>query len=452
MNINEITISDLSTRYQKKEISVKEVVSEYLDRISKYDQGENGLNSICEINPDVISIAEKLDGQNTMKSSALYGIPILLKDNIDTADQMKTTAGSLSLADSKAITDAEIVKKLRANGAIILGKTNMTEFANYMTTAMPAGYSSRGGQVKSPYKIGADPSGSSTGSAVAVTANLCTASIGTDTSNSILSPASRNSIVGFRPSIGAISQKGIIPICFTCDTSGPMTRTVTDSAIIFQELTGNIFEINPTDNLTGMTIGVNEWTLKSMNEEEAKKSETLLQNLKKAGAHLQYLNIEPIPTNSVKTIQRYEFKFSMNRYLSGLQKDYPIKTLKDIIEFNKKHEVQTLRYGQTLLIDAEENTRGDLSEEEYILMLKDRELKKHYMYEVLKDIDLCIMFHENLILQFTGLPVISMPHGLYNDGIPYGIIMTALTDSKLLQNAVKVDQVIGRRVVPPLIQ
>jgi amidase len=188
INLSEVTITELSKIIKNKTFSIKEIVSQYLEQIDFFDKGFNGLNSILEINSDVITIAEELDERNKDDSGLLYGVPILLKDNINTADSLHTSAGSLALADSSPETDAEIVKILRKKGAVILGKTNMTEFANYMTKGMPNGYSSKGGIVRSPYVLGENPAGSSTGSEVAVAANLCTAAFGTDTSGSIISP------------------------------------------------------------------------------------------------------------------------------------------------------------------------------------------------------------------------------------------------------------------------
>ncbi len=447
-SINEITITAIADGLKNKTISVSELTEEYIRRIEAVDRGENGLNSVLEINPEAPAIAKRLDESHTERGSRLFGIPILLKDNIDTADSMHTSAGSLALADSVAAADAELVRILRAKGAVLLGKANMTEFANYMTKGMPAGYSSRGGQVKSPYVHEEDPSGSSTGSAVAVTANLCAASIGTDTSDSIVSPGLQNGIVGFRPSMGAISQKGIIPISFTCDTAGLMTRTVMDTILLYSELTGITVKTGEKPDYRGITAGINEWAMKNMKPEEAKKAESIIKELERAGVAIKRLHIEPIPTDNIKTIQRFEFKYAMNRYLSKLPGSFPIRTLKQIIEYNNCHPEQTLKYGQSLLTDAEENTRGNLSEMEYIEMLKDRERHKKEVYTLLRGLDVCIMFMENLLLQYCGLPIITLPHGLYNNGMPYGISMTALTDTGLLTQAYHLERIIGQRVEP----
>ncbi|MDD3173902.1 MAG: amidase family protein [Herbinix sp.] len=450
-DLKELTITEVSTMLKNNKISVKELAQEYIKRIKIFDQGENGLNSVLELNPDAMELANNLDKQYTERKSLLFGVPILLKDNIDTADNMHTSAGSLALADSKAVADAEIVKRLKTKGALILGKTNMTEFANYMTKGMPPGYSSRGGKVISPYNREKRPSGSSTGSAVATAADFCTASFGTDTSGSIISPAIKNGIVGFRPGIGAMSQKGIVPISFTCDTAGPMTRTVSDASIIYTELTGMPIKTeNALAEQKPITIGINEYELKGLSGQDAKKSETIINDLKKEGLIIKRINIEPMPSENIKQIERYEFKFALNRYLGELSKDYPIRSLRDIIEFNNQNSEKALKYGQSLLIDAEENTRGDLSEYEYIELLKDREVHKITVMETIRGIDVSIFFNVNLILQYTGMSVITIPHGLNNDGMPYGVSMTSLSDVNLLKYAIRIEQIIGYRVPPKM--
>ena len=447
-NINEITITELSAMIKNRTISVREVVQEYLHRIGSIDKGENGLNSIIEINPDALKIAEQLDHHKADDSSMLYGIPILLKDNINTADNMHTSAGSLALAQSIATYDAEVVATLRSKGAVILGKTNMTEFANYMTKGMPGGYSSRGGQVKSPYKSDENPSGSSTGSAVAVAANLCTAALGTDTSGSVISPAIKNGIVGFRPSQGTLSQRGLIPISFSLDMIGTMTRSVTDTIIMFGELSDKNIKIDESIELKGITIGIDQLAVENMTDEELKKINTIIEKLEKAGANIKRLDIKTIPLDYINHIQKYEFKHAINSYLSELPNDYSIRTLKDIIEYNKQNKELALKYGQTLLIDAEENTTGVLNVPIYLEMIKEMEHTKKYMIEQLNDIDVCIMFHDNPIIQFSGLPSIAIPCGLYNDGMPFGINITALTDSNLLNISYQMEQIVGRRAEP----
>lgn len=449
IDIKELTIRQLQSLYTSKTISVKELVQEYINRIHAIDKGENGLNSIIEINPEVFDLADALDKHTGVKGK-LYGVPLLLKDNIDTADNMHTSAGALALADSIAVEDADIVKKLRKSGAILLGKTNMTELANFMTKGMPAGYSSRGGQVKSPYKKDKNPSGSSSGSAVAVAANLCMASIGTDTSGSIVSPAAMNGIVGYRPRTGSLSMKGIVPISFTCDTVGPMTRTVTDTAILYSELTGQNIALLPVTASKGIRIGVNQTALDNMTQEEVESAEVIIKELEKSGAVISRMNILPLPKDDIKQIQRYEFKYTMERYLATLPANYKMKTIRDLIEYNEQHKEATLQYGQTILVDIVENTSGNLNETEYIQGLKEREVKKKEIKEQLKDVDLCMMWKENLVLQYVGLPIMTLPCGLNKEGMPVGMYLTSLEESSLIQNAYKLESLIGHRVAPKL--
>lgn len=447
MNMNEITIERLRAGYRNSTFTVKEAVQSYLDRIQRYDQGKDGLNSVLEINPDALRIAEELDHMGFQEDMLLYGVPVLIKDNIDTADRMHTSAGSLALADSIAALDAELVMRLRESGAVILGKTNMTEFANYMTDHMPNGYSSRGGQVKNAYNREKDPSGSSTGSGVAVTANLCTAAIGSDTCNSIIGPGIASGIVGYRPSTGAISQKGIIPISFTLDTAGPFTRTVEDAAILFAALSGQKVVRDNKESVRGKIIAYNTWR-PTDSEEWLEYTEEAAQKLEEAGAIIKRMEIPETPY--IMDVMKFEFKYAMNRYLKGLPSGYPIKTLQDIIDFNNRNAEAALRYGQTLLTDAEENASGNLEEAPYLNFLRDRKESMQRIREQLKGSDFCIMYSFSSILQYTELPAITIPYGVKADGMPAVLQLTALTDKELLENAYIVERTIGKRIEPKL--
>lgn len=446
MDLCEITIKELQQQFMNKKLSIKEAVQEYLQRIEELDRGEQGHNSVLEVNPDALAIAEELDRQGCKENQLLYGVPVLLKDNIATDDRTHTSAGALALADSIAGYDADIVKSLRRQGAVILGKANMTEFANYTTEDMPNGYSSRGGRVKNPYNHEKDPSGSSSGSAVAVAANLCTASIGTDTCNSIVAPGLVNGIVGLRPSTGTISQKGIIPISFTLDTAGPFTRTVKDAAIMFAALTETPVITRTKNSLKGMTIGYNEWNPGDLPEETAVKTEEIIRELEKQGAIIRKIVIPE--TQYLDDVMKYEFKYAMNQYLKTLPEAYPMKTLKDIIEYNNQHPEETLKYGQTCLLDAENHTSGQCDEEKYLKILVDRRAAGLNVREQLQGMDLCIMLAYNNIMHYTGLPILTIPCGLYGDGLPCGIQMTALKDDQLIQNAFAIEEAVGHRVKP----
>jgi amidase len=436
--------------YNRRKISVKELVREYLNRISEYDQKVPGwLNSILEVNPDAIAVAETLDQNRFENTGQLYGIPVLLKDNMATSDRMHTSAGSLALADSLTPFDADIAASLRKKGAVILGKTNMTEFSNFMSDGMKAGYSSRGGKVQSPYNKSGDPSGSSTGSAVSVTANFCTAAFGTDTSGSIITPAIKNGIVGFRPSAGTFSQRGIIPISFTLDTAGPMTRTVMDSIVILSEL-NDLFIPADDIEMGRITMGINQTNLYNLTVEEQSMTDSAIKLLEKSGVRVKPIDLPKVPKDKLKRIQLYEFKYSINRYLSSLPESYSIRSLNDIIEFNNLDPDRTLRYGQSLFLDAEQTTKGDLSEPEYRQLLQDRKAISKKVSELIKDVDICILTPNDLIMQYIGLPIITIPHGLYQNGMPFGICFTAFENRTLLRVANRVEQIIGNRIPPNL--
>ncbi len=447
LKIDELTILQIQDMYHKKKISIRELVAAYLDRISLYDQGTGKLNSVLEVNPEALEIAEDLERDKSKFNSRLYGVPVLLKDNFDTADRMHTSAGSLALADSYAAKDADIVKKLRQKGVVIIGKTNMTEFSNSMSNGMKAGYSSRGGQVKSPYQKNADPSGSSTGSAVAVSANFCAASFGTDTSGSIISPSIKNGIVGFCPSNGTLSTKGIIPVSFTLDTPGPMARTVMDATIIYSELTDK--DISEDDlNLADMTIGVNQTNINHLSTEEHVLLHTILKILEQSGTKLRSMTLPDIPKDKLVKIQRYEFKYSINKYLSNLPDRYPIHSLKDLIEFNNSNSDRALKYGQSIFLEVEEGTKGDLSELTYTQLLHDREIVKNEVLDTIKDYDVCIMCQDDYVMQYIGLPMITLPCGTYKDGMPYGLCLCSDQDDKLLKIAHQLESPVGHRVMP----
>ncbi len=251
--LEEIDISQLQEGYKNGDYTIKEVVSTYLDRIEEIDKNGPKLNSIIEINPDALQIAETLDKelQEGKSRGPMHGIPVVLKDNIDTHDQMATTAGSRALVGSHPLEDSWVAAKLREAGAVILGKANLSEWANFRGELSSSGWSGVGGQSKNPYDISRNPCGSSSGPGIAVSANLCMLGIGTETNGSIVCPSSSNGIVGIKPTVGLISRSGIIPISFTQDTPGPMARTVRDAAICLGIMTGQ----DPTDSKTFASEG-----------------------------------------------------------------------------------------------------------------------------------------------------------------------------------------------------
>jgi amidase len=397
------------------------LVGAYLARIDAYDRSRKGahLNAVREINPDARSIAARLDGMTPSARQPLAGVPILLKDNIATGDRQHTTAGSLALAGARARDDATLVGRLRAAGAVILGKANLTEFANILAVDMPAGYSSLGGQVRNPYapELVDDrgipvvpPGGSSSGSAVAVAAGLCAAAIGTETSGSLLSPATHNGLVTVKPTVGLISRAGVLPISHSQDTAGPLTRTVRDAAILLNVLAAR----DPTDaatrslkrpkdytawldrdGLEGARIGVpsdpgdplNDVYFGKLTRRSKKVMARALEVLADCGAVLVRASIPTAgwiggPGTTMNVLNRnplsrrkgelatppivfvYELKRDLELYLRDWAVGTRMKTLADIVAFNRRNAGKALRFGQDLLLAAEA-TRGDLSELEY---------------------------------------------------------------------------------------
>src|SRR3982750_4398369 len=239
--MEEVTIAELQNAMKSGKLSARSIAEKYLARIAKMDKRGPAVNSIIELNPDALSIAESLDKERKTKGARgpLHGIPVLIKDNIDTADRMNTTAGSLALLGSAPARDSFVAQKLREAGAVILGKTNLSEWANFRSTHSSSGWSGRGGQTRNPYAIERNPCGSSSGSGVAVSANFCAVSIGTETDGSIVCPSSANSIVGIKPTVGLVSRSGIIPISHTQDTAGPLCRSVADAAVLLQIMAGS---------------------------------------------------------------------------------------------------------------------------------------------------------------------------------------------------------------------
>lgn len=451
-DLSEKTIGELQSLMEKGELSSIELVDFYLDRIAQVDKEGVKINSILELNPDVREIAEAFDAERNEKKSRgpLHGIPILLKDNIDTADKMHTSAGSLALENHYASEDAFLVQKLRGAGAIILGKANMTEWANFMTENMPNGYSSRGGQVLNPYGPGRfDVGGSSSGSAAAVAAGLAAAAVGTETSGSILSPASSNSLVGIKPTVGQISRSGIIPIAHSQDTAGPIARCVSDAALLFWTMAGkdpkdpatlrssSHFQANdsppyPSGEIRGLRIGVpREPYYDSLHVDQMKIMEEAILALHDLGAEV----IDPVLLPSKEegedyTVLLYEFKPDLNAYLTKVESHLPVHTLNDLIRFNNERPEKALRYGQSLLLAAEEKS-GSLTEGEYLRSrLSDlRRSRKEGIDRAMREHHLtALLFPANYgagIAAKAGYPSITVPGGYTPEGEPFGITFTA---------------------------
>jgi amidase len=384
--LDEATLSDLQAGMAAGRMTARSITQLYLDRIAALNLSGPALRHVLETNPDALSLADSLDQERKAGKvrGPLHGIPILLKDNIDTADRMTTTAGSLALAGSIPLQDAFIAAKLRAGGAILLGKTNLSEWANFRSTHSSSGWSGRGGQAKNPYVLDRNPCGSSSGSGGAVSANLCAAAIGTETDGSIVCPSSANGIVGIKPTVGLVSRAGIIPIAHSQDTSGPMARTVRDAAIILNVLAG----IDPRDpatsaghsrgqvdytryldpnGLRGARIGVARTKFFGYSDVTDKVINDAIEGMKAQGAVI----VDPanIVTagkfdDSEFDVLLYEFKADLNKYLASLGPKAPARTLQDIIAFNEQHKDTSMPwFGQEIMIQAQ--AKGPLTEKKY---------------------------------------------------------------------------------------
>lgn len=385
-DLEEVTVADLQARLTSGTLTAVSLAKRYLARIEEIDRRGPALRSVIELNPDALGIAAELDRERKSRGARgpLHGIPVLIKDNVATHDHMSTTAGSLALAGSVALQDAFVAERLRAAGAVILGKTNLSEWANFRGNRSSSGWSGRGGQTRHPYVLDRSPSGSSSGSAVAVAANLCAVAVGTETDGSILSPATINGIVGLKPTVGLVSRAGIIPISHSQDTAGPMARTVTDAAILLGALTGE----DPRDPATAASrghvcrdytgfladgglrdarIGVARSTFNGYPEVEPMMNR-LLAEMKARGAVL----IDPVelPPRSAYAAEEYEvflyeFKAGLHAYLAELGPRAPMRTLRDIIDYNERHREQEMPwFGQEHLLKAE--AKGPLSEQAYL--------------------------------------------------------------------------------------
>jgi len=375
--LDEESISSLQEKIASGKYSSEQITQLYLDRIKAIDKSGPLLNSVIEINPDALIIAKAMDDERKAGKTRgpLHGIPVLIKDNIDTADKMQTTAGSLAMEGHIAANDAFVVKKLREAGAVLLGKTNLSEWANFRSSSSCSGWSSRGGQTKNPYILDHNPCGSSSGSGVAVAANLCTVAVGTETDGSVTCPASVNGIVGLKPTVGLISRSGIIPISATQDTAGPMGRTVKDVAILLGAMTG-IDEKDGTTKesegkaLTDYTKFLDANALKGKRIGIDKKPQGSNQYMhvliKKATDVLKQQGAEIVEIEYFDKISKfgeeeqgvllYEFKDGLNKYLSAT--NAKVKTLKDVIEFNKQNEDKAMPYFKQETLERSESMKG----------------------------------------------------------------------------------------------
>ncbi len=386
--LEEATIVDLQAMMKSGAQTSRSLCELYLQRIDATDRDGPAVRAIIQVNPDALAIAEALDAERRERGvrGPLHGIPLMLKDNIDTADRMSTSAGSLALADSIAERNAFVARQLRAAGVVILAKTNLSEWANFRSTRSSSGWSARGGQTRNPYVLDRSPCGSSSGSAVAVSANMCAAAIGTETDGSVVCPSSANGIVGIKPTVGLVSRTGIIPIAHSQDTAGPMARTVADAAVLLGAMTG-VDASDPATKaqkafadytafldergLDGARIGVARNFL-GFHEKVDGLVEEAIDVLKSHGA----IVVDPanIATkgaygDSEYEVLLYEFKAGLNNYLRGLQSDSAPRTLQELIEFNRARRDDEMPYFEQEIFEAAQE-KGPLTETEYLEALK----------------------------------------------------------------------------------
>jgi len=490
--INEITIFELQKKMKEGEYSSRKITELYLNRITAIDQSGPLLNSVIEINPDALDIADKMDQERKAGKlrGPLHGIPILIKDNINTGDQMMTTAGALALKGNVVTKDAFIIQKLRDAGAVLLGKTNLSEWANFRSTRSSSGWSSRGGQTKNPCVLDRNASGSSSGSAAAVAANLCTIAIGTETDGSIIAPSSFCGIVGIKPTVGLWSRSGIIPISATQDTAGPMTRTVTDAAILLGALAGEdtadaiTTQHNKKDKidytsflnkegLKGKRIGIEKSFLKG-NEAVVNIYKEAIELLKKNSATIVEIDLlkltKPLGEAEFIVLQ-YEFKDGVNKYLSNA--NAKVKSLTEVINFNKQNESTAMPYFKQELLEMCDS-KGSLNEKVYTDALKistsarkiiDDLIQQHQLDAIcstsiglanctdLVNGDYDTGFYFAPPAAMAGYPHITVPMGKVHElSIGLSFIAGAYQEGKLIEMAFSFEQASLKRTPPKFLK
>ncbi len=491
--IEEKTLAELRDSLDSGTLTSRELVEMYQARIQAIDQAGPALRSVLEINPDALAIASSMDEERRISGprGPLHGIPILLKDNIATADRMETTAGSLALLGSRPARDAFVVRKLREAGAVILGKTNLSEWANFRSTPSSSGWSARGGQALNPYVLDRSPCGSSSGSATAVAANLAPASLGSETDGSILCPAATNGIVGIKPTVGLTSRAGVIPIAHSQDTIGPFGRTVADAALLLGAIVG-VDERDPAtqhsagrffsdytqfldrDALKGARLGIARQVYTGYSPKVDALFKTLVEQIRAAGSVI----IDPadIPTakqmeesKNELTVLRFELKADLNAYLADLISS-PVRTLAEIIAFNIKHANEELLYfGQEHFLAAQETT--SLDDSTYLLALVENQrwarqegidaVMEAYQLDALITPTMSLPCRIDLIngdyfpggstqpSALAGYPAISVPAGFIS-GLPVGITFTgrAYSEPTLIKLGYAFEQLLQARRVP----
>jgi len=485
--LSEATITELQHKMQTKVYTSRSITEMYLKRIHDIDKNGPKLNAIIELNPDALKIADAMDKERSKGKvrGPMHGIPIIIKDNISTGDKMHTTAGALAIADNIYPKDAFIAAKLREAGAVILGKTNLSEWANFRSTRSTSGWSSRGGQTKMPYVTVRNPSGSSAGTGSGVSASLATIGIGTETNGSIVSPSSVNGLVGIKPTVGLWSRAGIIPISKTQDTAGPMARTVRDAAILLGLLTGvdpeDSYTLNSKpekdytkfldiDGLKGKRLGLERSNLRG-NETVLALFHQAVDVLKSKGAEVIEIDLNTLTREAGRgenTVLQYEFKDGLNQYLS--KANSKVKSLQDVIDFNKANEAKAMPFFKQETLEASQKRDG-LDSKEYLDALKgtsegtraaiDNMLKTNKLDAVIGITNgpaCCIDlvsgdygggFSSAGAPAMAGYPHITVPMGTVH-GLPIGLsfFSTAYDEPGLLKLAYAYEQASKKRPVP----
>lgn len=471
---NNKSIIELANGLNNNEFTSVDLVEHCLERIAMHDQSNQKLNSIVEIEPDAIYIARQLDKERMEKGprSLLHGIPIAVKDNISTKDTMHTTAGSLALNDLITPFDSYIIEKLKEAGAIIMAKANLSEFAYFMSREnMPSGYSSRGGQVVHPYVPGFDPSGSSSGSAVAVAGRIFPVTIGTETNGSLTSPSKSNAIVTIKPTIGLVSRHGIIPISHHQDMAGPMAKSVEDCAILLEILAGKDEKDKSTmicpkdlnyqkdfiDSLDGLNIGILEHKDMPFNEKEKQLIQNLKQYILELNGTYKEISLDSSRYDSGHTLQ-HEFKNGLNRYLASVRGYTNMTSLTDIIEFNKKHKETCLKYGQSLLLESD-NFSGNLNEPNYI---QERMNVSKYCKNTIdsllveNELDCIITMRNSGQAPTAGYPILAIPADTIDESniqpVSFFFVGSAFSEHTLIHVAHAIEKKLNLNCCPSWIQ
>ncbi len=489
-NLDELTILQLQEKVKAGQLTYVAIAGIYLNRIQNIDKFGPTLNSVIEINPDALAMAEKMDQEwkEGKLRGPLHGIPILIKDNIDSGDKMQTTAGSLALAGNIAKEDAFLLKKLREAGVVLLGKTNLSEWANFRSTRSASGWSSRGGQTKNPYILDRSPCGSSSGSGAAVSANLCAVAVGTETDGSISCPASMNGVVGIKPTIGLVSRSGIIPISKSQDTAGPLARTVSDAALLLNFMAA----VDPADEssvrnkgglldytkaldpngLKGKRIGVEKSFLKHHEGIDSILKQALMQ-MEQAGAtivEVEFMDKTGTFGKAELEIMEFEFKDGLNKYLA--KANGKVKSLKELIEFDKKFEPALMPFFKQEILESSE-LKGSLDSKEYTAAHEKLSGLKVYIDQLFasKDLDaLCgpatgtpwcndvvngdfwTGYGAYTPAAITGYPSITVPMGFVQD-LPLGLcfIGQAFQESSIISIGYAYEQISKNRKPPKFI-